>query len=89
MKNIDLIASLAIFRKLYDKKETVYDILFSFIIHILKNNNIINFSTTVIKNLLKENYGFEIPESIIKTSLKKRENIERKKGMYKYTSLSF
>ena len=89
MKNIDLIASLAIFRKLYDKKETVYDILFSFIIHILKNNNIINFSTTVIKNLLKENYGFEIPESIIKTSLKKRENIEREKGMYKYTSLSF
>ena len=89
MKNIGLIASLAIFRKLYDKKETVYDILFSFIIHILKNNNIMNFSATEMKNWLKENYSFDIPESIIKTSLKKRENIKREKGMYKYTNLSF
>lgn len=82
MNDINLIAALAVFRKLYDYKKSIYDILYNFIISIIFDKNIQIFSLRDMKEYLKEIYNFEIPDSIIKTTLKRKDGITLSNEIY-------
>lgn len=74
MKRNNLLASVALFRKLYDKEDynNIYDILAEFIRGAIIYQSKLTYTSEEIKGLLKKVYGFEIPESVIKTTLRNR-----------------
>ncbi|WP_293782704.1 hypothetical protein [uncultured Pedobacter sp.] len=74
MRKNNLLASVALFRKLYDKEDynNIYDILAEFIRGAVIYENKLTYTSEEIKGLLKKVYGFEIPESVIKTTLRNR-----------------
>ncbi len=76
-----MMASLALFRKLYKSERTdILTLLAEFIKLIIEKNKIYSFTTSDIKNRLYTEYNFSIPESVIETSLRKFCNKE--KGCY-------
>jgi hypothetical protein len=70
----NLLASVALFRKLYDREDynNIYDILAEFIRGGVIYESKLTYTSEEIKGLLKKVYGFEIPESVIKTTLRNR-----------------
>jgi len=76
MKTNNLLASVALFRKLYDKEDysNIYDILAEFIRGAVIYEKKLAYTSEEIKNLLKKVYGFDIPDSVIKTTLRNRFN---------------
>ncbi|MCI7576040.1 MAG: calcium uniporter family protein [Bacteroidales bacterium] len=67
-----MMASLALFRKLYNNDGTdVLVLLGEFIKLIIKKNGLYSFSASDIKNRLVREYDFTIPESVVETALKK------------------
>lgn len=74
MRKNNLLASVALFRKLYEKEDynNIYDILAEFIRGAVIYENKLTYTSEEIKGLLKKVYGFEIPESVIKTTLRNR-----------------
>ena len=72
------LASLALFRKLYDQKKDIYFILDVFIKDAIHKCRLVSFSAFEIKNLIQDEYGFNsIPEGVISATLKrayKKEN---------------
>ncbi len=82
MNDLNLIAALAVFRKLYDDKKSIYDILHNFIISIIFDKNLQIFGLRKMKEYLKEIYNFDIPDSIIKTTLKRIDGITLSNEIY-------
>ncbi len=73
MKN-NLLASVALFGELY-KSETyksISDILADFIKGAVSFENIYSFNSTELKDILRNVYGFNIPESVVRTTLKNK-----------------
>jgi len=67
-----MMASLALFRKLYkNESNDILVLLGDFIKLIIKKNNLYLFSASEIKNRLLKEYDFSIPESVVETALKK------------------
>lgn len=67
-----MMASLALFRKLYkNDNNDVLVLLGDFIKLIIKRNNLYNFTVSKIADLLSKEYDFVIPESVVETSLRK------------------
>lgn len=85
MSNHNLIASLALFGELYDNNKSVKDIIGDFILNIVILKNTFSCNSMDIKTMLKEEYGFDIPESVVKTTLnglKNKNKVEKKQGLY-------
>lgn len=80
--NSRCLASLAVFRELYDNEKDVYAVISEFLKETIKSNGKHQFSLAEITQLLNENYDFNIPEAVIKTALKRIENIHKDKGYY-------
>ena len=74
MKTNNLLASVALFRHLYDHDgyNNVYDILYEFIRGAIIYESKITFTSDEIKELLKKVYDFDIPEGVIKTTIRIR-----------------
>jgi hypothetical protein len=74
MRKNNLLASVALFRKLYDREDynNIYDILAEFIRGAVIYENKLTYTSEEINGLLKKVYGFEIPDSVIKTTLRNR-----------------
>ena len=70
MKKQNLIASLALFSELYNNKRKISEVLADFIISAMQLKNFVPCNSTDIKLMLKDEYGFDIPESVIRTTLK-------------------
>ncbi len=68
--NSDLLLSLAVFKKLYDEKMDIYQIISSFIKCQLKDQKT-DFGLVDMTNKVNNEYGFDIPQAVIKTSLKR------------------
>ena len=67
-----MMASLALFRKLYKNEEMdVLVLLGEFIKLIIKKNNLHSFTASEIKTRLFAEYNFSIPEYVVETALKK------------------
>lgn len=82
-----LLASVSVFRELYDSNKNIYDVLEQFIAEIIIRKKLYSFSSADMTNLLTIEYGFKINESVVKTTLKHM-HIERSHGQFKIKDIS-
>jgi len=77
------LASLAVFRELYNSRQDIYSVIDEFIKEIISSNNKYQFSLTEITNLLNQTYDFSIPEAVVSTSLNRfGKSISKSNGLY-------
>lgn len=72
------LASVAIFRELYDKGTDIYDVICEFVFDIICNNNKYFFTLTEMTELINTTYSFDLPSSVIKTALRRLQNCIKK-----------
>jgi len=82
------LASLAVFRELYNTNTDVYGIISDFLKDIISKNGLHQFSSTEITKKINQTYDFNIPEAVIKTSLNRIENISKAYGTYSINSIA-
>lgn len=85
MDNYQCLASLALFRQLYDNKQHVYSVLAEFLRYLIIVENTNPFNLSEISSRLNNSFAFKIPDAVVKTALKslKREGfLEQKEGQY-------
>ena len=71
MNENKLLASVALFSKLYDKDKDIYDVIGEFIKAAILLENKWTFNVTEASKLVNTAFGFQIPEAVVKTSLKR------------------
>lgn len=85
MKSIEeeskLLASLVVFRKLYDVKQDVYGVIAEFLREVIYVNGKHQFNVTEIANLLNSTFDFSLPEAVVGTALR-RLDLPREGGYY-------
>lgn len=72
MENHRLLASAALFRGMYTEQLDQYDVLARFIKAIVTLNGLHVFDVTQCTSLLKENFGFEIPEAVVRNCIRSK-----------------
>lgn len=74
MNNNNLLASVALFRELYnsDSFKSIPDILAEFIKGAIVFEKQYSLNSAELKGLLRDVYGFDIPESVLRTTLRNR-----------------
>lgn len=82
MNEKNLLASLAVFRELYDKETDIWKIIASFINDLIISKNLKTFTITEISILFNETYEFNIPSSVIKSSLSKLSYLSKNFNSY-------
>ncbi len=87
-KESRMLASLAVFRELYDSQKEVYDIIAEFIREVIIVKSKQNFNITEITQLLNEYFDFSLPEAVVKNSLRRLNFIEKSKGIYTVTDFT-
>lgn len=69
--NKKCMASLAVFRSLYDKDEDLFSVIASFSKQLIIRQRLSGFELQEFCSKFKEEYGFDLPTAVIKTSLKR------------------
>jgi hypothetical protein len=86
MRNINeenkFLASLAVFRELYNAEKDVYGVISIFLTDLIKNNVKYSFSIEEITDKLNSDYEFNIPPAVVSTSLGRLKFLEKKQGNY-------
>lgn len=82
------LASLAVFRELYNSEKDIYGIISEFIKELIISSSKHSFNLTEITNLLNETYDFNIPEAVIKSSLNRIEAIDKQNGIYSIDNIA-
>lgn len=77
-----LLASLAVFRELYNSQKDIYGVISEFLNGIIKSNKKYQFNLTEITNLLNNTFDFDIPEAVVYTSLKRLDYLKKEQGVY-------
>ncbi|MFC1603178.1 hypothetical protein ACFL3U_06395, partial [Pseudomonadota bacterium] len=72
MQENKLLASVVLFRELYDSDKDIYDVIAELIKAAIFFENKQSFNTTEVTQLLEDVFSFQIPESVVKTTLKNR-----------------
>jgi len=87
MEDQRLLASVALFRRLYDNQKDSYDVLADFIRAAININSLWKFTVDECSRSLKKNFGFKIPTAVLKSCLKRRlkEEVELSHGTYGIT----
>ncbi|MFK5983669.1 MAG: hypothetical protein QM499_12210 [Flavobacteriaceae bacterium] len=93
MKNIleesKCLASLAVFRELYNSEKDIYGVIGEFLKEIITSNGKHQFSLTEITQLLNNTYDFNIPKAVINTSLNRfKSSLEKTEGLFTITNQS-
>lgn len=77
------LASLAVFRELYNSDRDIYAVIGEFLKEIISTNGKHQFSLTEITQLLNDTYDFTIPEAVIGTSLSRfGKSLTKAQGIY-------
>ena len=76
------LASLAVFRELYNKQKDVYGVISAFLDEIISSNGIQQFNVKEISNLLNSTYDFSIPEAVIRSAIGRLDYLEKGQGVY-------
>lgn len=80
------LASLAVFRELYNSEKDIYGIIGEFLKEIITSNGKHQFSLTEISQLLNDTYDFKIPEAVVSTSLNRfKDSYTKSQGYYTIT----
>lgn len=83
------LASLAVFRELYNSEKDIYGIIGEFLKEIITSNGKHQFSLTEISQLLNLTYDFKIPEAIVNTALSRfKDSFTKTQGLYTITNQS-
>lgn len=82
MKDKNLLASLAVFRELYNKDIDIYSIIAQFLCDIIKTHSLNNFDISQISELFNSSFEFDIPIPVIKSALQKIEYLKKEGGKY-------
>lgn len=77
-------ASLAIFKSLYDEKKDLYSVIASFAQQLIYDQKLRGFSLQEFCNKIKDVYGFNLPIAVVKTSLKRLKFLDAKNSYYSY-----
>ena len=78
-----LIASLAVFRELYDSEKDIYGVVAVFISDVINDNSLKTFSLTEITELVNKTYELKIPSAVIRASVKRlSEYVEKNDSIY-------
>lgn len=88
MEDQRLLASVALFRKLYDNQKDSYDVLAEFIRAAINIKSLWSFTVDDCSKALKNNFGFKIPTAVLKSCLKRRlkDELELSHGIYGITA---
>lgn len=76
------LASLAVFRALYDKKANVYAIIQEFLTEIITSRALHEIDITEIAEILNSTYDFDIPEAVVKTALNRLPFLTKDHGKF-------
>lgn len=68
----NIIASIAVFRSLYDTNQDIYSVLARFVTATINQQNLRSFDVTTLRNQLKECFGIEVYDSVLKTIIRQR-----------------
>lgn len=77
-------ASLAIFKTLYDEKKDLYSVIASFSQQLIYEQKLHGFSLQEFCNKIKDSYGFNLPNAVVKTSLKRLNFLDCNNLYYTY-----
>lgn len=83
-----LLASLAVFRELYNSEKDIYGIISVFLTYIIKNENLYCFNISEITAKLNKTFEFEIPEAVVRTAIGRLSFIEKQQGNYSVKEIS-
>jgi len=72
MKENKLLASVALFKELYDSNKDIYDVIGELLKAAIVFENKWAFNATEAKQMLESTFDFNIPEAVVKTTLKNR-----------------
>lgn len=84
--NSKLLASLAVFRELYNSNKDIYAIIAAFVEELISNHAKHRFDLTTITDLLNKSYEFNIPEAVVKSALKRLDNVSLTQHIYTVTT---
>ena len=76
------LASLAVFRELYNSEKDIYGIISEFVVELIVTNSKHSFNLTEITLLLNSTYDFTIPDAVVRTSLNRLNFLSKKDGIY-------
>ena len=76
------LASLAVFRELYNKQKDVYGVISEFLNEIISSNGMHQFTIKEISNLLNITYDFSIPDAVVRTAVGRLDYLEKEQGIY-------
>jgi uncharacterized membrane protein (DUF485 family) len=76
------LASLAVFRELYNSEKDIYGIISEFIVELIVSTSKHSFNLTEITASLNKEYDFSIPEAVVKSSLNRLKFLSKNQGIY-------
>ncbi len=77
-----LLASLAVFRELYNSEKDVYGTIASFLNEIIRVEALYSFTLNDITSKLNSTYEFTIPDAVVKTSLGRLNYLQKERTNY-------
>lgn len=81
------LASLAVFRELYNSEKDIYGIIGEFLKEIISSNGKHQFTINEITQLLNDTYDFKIPEAVVSSSLNRfKDSLEKSYGLFTVTN---
>ncbi|MBP1618038.1 MAG: hypothetical protein H6Q14_1865 [Bacteroidetes bacterium] len=83
-----LLASLAVFRELYNAEKDVYGIISVFLNDLIGLEKLYSFDANEITNKLNDTFEFEIPKAVVETSLSRLKFLEKNHGKYSVNDIS-
>ncbi len=76
------LASLAVFRGLYNSKNDVYSVISEFLKEVIISQSKHQFTLTEITQLLNSTFDFHLPDAIVQTALKRIDFVVKEQGLY-------
>ena len=75
-------ASLAVFRNLYNQKRDVYCVIAEFIKLAIAEKALSSFDLQQMVNIINQDYGFDLPVAVVKRALGKLDFLNKDKSSY-------
>lgn len=82
LKHFKCVSSLVVFRKMYESRQSIYDIISEFAKTIIISHSLRTFELHEMCSLLKDEYGVLIVPAVVKTVLKRLSFLKREKNEY-------
>lgn len=82
LQNFKCVSSLVVFRKMYNSRQSIYDIISEFAKTVIISHSLTTFELHDMCNFIKKEYGVWIVPAVVKTALKKLDFLKRERNVY-------